>query len=123
MKKATIQAAALAAFATLAFAQDPVKLDPKHYKVEFENPQVRVLRVTYGVGEKSVMHEHPANVAVFLTEAHGKFTMADGKNQTADWTAGAVKWDSGGSHLPENVGHKPFQLVLVELKGKPALAK
>ena len=123
MKKATILAAALAAFATLAFAQDPVKLDPKHYKVEFENPQVRVLRVTYGPGEKSLMHEHPATVAVFLTEAHAKFTMPDGTSQKADMKAGDIKWDAGGKHLPENAGDKPFSLVVVELKGKPALAK
>jgi hypothetical protein len=38
-----------------SFAQDAVKVDPKHYKVEFENDQVRVLRITYGPGEKSVM--------------------------------------------------------------------
>ena len=25
-----------------SFAQDAVKVDPKHYKVEFENDQVRV---------------------------------------------------------------------------------
>lgn len=27
-----------------SLAQDAVKVDPKHYKVEFENDQVRVLR-------------------------------------------------------------------------------
>ena len=47
-----------------ALAQDPVKVDPKHYKVEFENANVRVLRVTVGPGEKSVMHWHPNAVAV-----------------------------------------------------------
>jgi quercetin dioxygenase-like cupin family protein len=36
--------------------------------VEFENEQVRVLRIGYGAGEKSVMHEHPNAVAVFLTD-------------------------------------------------------
>jgi quercetin dioxygenase-like cupin family protein len=46
-------------------AQDPVQVDSKHYKVEFENEQVRVLRITYGPHEKSVMHEHPNAVAVF----------------------------------------------------------
>ncbi len=48
--------------------QDPLKVDPKHYKVEFENDRVRVLRITYGPREKSVMHGHPATVAVFSTE-------------------------------------------------------
>jgi hypothetical protein len=37
-------------------ALDPVKLDPDHYKVEFENDRVRVLRVNYGPRERSVMH-------------------------------------------------------------------
>ena len=35
---------------------DPLKVDPKHYKVEFENDRVRVLRITYGPREKSVIH-------------------------------------------------------------------
>ena len=59
-----------------ALAQDAVKVDPKHYKVEFENDQVRVLRITYGPHEKSVMHEHPANVAVFLTDGQASTTIS-----------------------------------------------
>ena len=106
-----------------AMAQDPVKVDAKHYKVEFENDQVRVLRITYGPHEKSVMHAHPANVAVFLTDGHGTFTLPDGKTQDAPFKAGTSQWDGGGKHLPENVGDKPFELVLVELKAKPAAAK
>ena len=31
-----------------AMAQDPTEVDSKHYKVVFENDQVRVLRITYG---------------------------------------------------------------------------
>jgi quercetin dioxygenase-like cupin family protein len=123
MRQVLMVAAALAASVTLALAQDPVKVDPKHYKVEFENEQVRVLRITYGPGEKSVMHDHPANVAVFLTDIQGKFTQPDGKSQKVDWKAGMIKWDSGGEHLPENAGDKPFELIVVELKSKPATAK
>ena len=48
---------------------DPVKVDAKHYKVEFENESVRVLRISYAPGEKSVMHYHPNAVAVYLTTA------------------------------------------------------
>ena len=62
-------------------AQDPVKVDSKHYKVEFENSQVRVLRIKYGPHEKSVMHRHPNSVAIFLTDIHGKFTFPNGKTQ------------------------------------------
>src|SRR6202030_2766241 len=70
-----------------AMAQDPIKVDAKHYKVEFENDQVRVLRITYGPHEKSVMHGHPASVAVFLTDGQSRFTMPDGKTQDAPMEA------------------------------------
>ena len=102
------------------FAQDPVKVDPKHYKVEFENDQVRVLRISYGVGEKSVMHQHPNSVAVFLTDGNVKFTTPDGKSEERPAKAGGTMWSPGGKHLPENAGDKPFELILVELKGKAA---
>ena len=34
-------------------AQDPVKVDPTHYKVVFENASVRVLKIDYAAGAKS----------------------------------------------------------------------
>jgi quercetin dioxygenase-like cupin family protein len=105
------------------FAQDPVKVDPKHYTVEFENQQVRVLRIRYGPGDKSVMHEHPASVAVFLTDGQTKFTLPDGKTQQLPAKAGAAVWEAAGKHLPENIGDKPFELILVELKSKPTTGK
>ena len=106
-----------------AKAQDPVKIDPKHYKVELENAQVRVLRIAYGPHEKSVMHDHPDGVAVFLTDHHVKFTYPDGKTEERHAKAGESAWSKAGKHLPENLSDKPFELILVELKGKPAAAK
>jgi quercetin dioxygenase-like cupin family protein len=103
-----------------AMAQDPVKVDAKHYKVVFENDQVRVLRITYGPGEKSVMHDHPASVAVFLTDHHVKFTYSDGKTEESHPKPGESSWTPAGKHLPENISDKPFELILVELKAKPA---
>jgi quercetin dioxygenase-like cupin family protein len=123
MQKVTLLAAALLVCAVPVHAQDAVKVDPKHYKIEFENDQVRVLRINYGPGEKSVMHEHPANVAVFLTDGKGKFTLPDGTVQEVPLTAGTAIWDGGGKHLPENIGDKPFELILVELKSKPETAR
>ena len=100
-----------------ALAQDPVVVDSAHYKVEFENEQVRVLRVNYAPGETSVMHEHPANVAVFLTDGKGKFTLPDGKSQEVPIKGGTTREGGAEKHQPENIGDKPFELILVELKG------
>ena len=95
---------------------DSVAVDPKHYKVEFQNARVRVLRIKYGPGEKSVMHAHPANVAIFLTDGQTKMTLPDGKTNVDGAKAGQVQWAGEGKHLPENSGSKPFELVLVELR-------
>ncbi|HEY6198160.1 MAG TPA: cupin domain-containing protein [Candidatus Binatia bacterium] len=103
-----------------ALAQDAAKVDSKHYKVELENAQVRVLRVNYAPGEKSVMHSHPASVVVFLTDAKVKFTLPDGKTQDMTVKAGTTQWNAAAKHLPENVGDKPFEVIVVEMKGKPA---
>lgn len=99
-----------------ALAQDPVKVDPAHYKVQFENDQVRVLRIRYGPHEKSVMHDHPASVAVFLTDTKGQFTLPGGQIQRDSAKAGETRWADAGSHLPESLSDKPFELVVIELK-------
>ena len=123
MPKSLLLAALLVLVSFTAMAQDAVKVDPKHYKVEQENNQVRVLRIHYGPHEKSVMHEHPASVAVFLTDGDSKFTTPDGKTTEAHVKSGQIMWEDAGKHLPENTGGKPFDLILVELKAKRAAAK
>jgi len=95
---------------------DPVKLDPKHYSVVLENDEVRVLRAKYGAGEKSVMHEHPASVAVSLTDYHMKMNLADGKAQDVTSKAHDATWADAGKHLPENIGGKPVEVIVIELK-------
>jgi quercetin dioxygenase-like cupin family protein len=101
-----------------AIAQDAAQVDAKHYKVTFENEQVRILRITYGPKEKSVMHEHPNSIAVFLADGQIRFTLADGKSQDVSVKAGESAWNPAGKHLPENMGEKPFEVVLIELKTK-----
>ena len=105
-----------AAMTSFAASEDSVAVDPKHYKVEFQNDRVRVLRIKYGPGEKSVMHAHPANVAVFLNDGQAKMTLPDGKARATDMKAGQVLWSGKEKDLPENSGGRPFELVLVELK-------
>jgi hypothetical protein len=99
-----------------AFAQDPVVADPAHYSVVFENDQVRVLRIQYGPNEGSVMHEHPAGVAVFLDDLNGEFTLPDGEVVNVQGKAGDAVWTEAGAHQPRNLTDAPFELIQVELK-------
>ena len=83
---------------------DPVLIDPKHYKVVFENDQVRVLRVHYEPHEKGATHEHILNrVVVYLNDQPG--AKADDVR-----TAGAA------THAEENASDRPADRIAVELK-------
>jgi quercetin dioxygenase-like cupin family protein len=104
------------ACAVPAFAQDATKVDPKHYKVEFENSRVRIVRAKYGPHEKSVMHSHPNLVAIFQTNGRVKFTYPDGKSEERDLTAGQALWTPATRHLPENLTDSEMEVILVEMK-------
>jgi len=111
--------AVLLGFAALpAAAQDPVKADPKHYKVEFENAQVRVLRFHYGPHEKSVMHSHPNLVLVALTDGKIRFELPGGKTEEREIKANQPAWNEATVHNPENLSDKPIEGILVEIKAK-----
>ena len=85
-------------------ALDPVKVDPQHYQVAFENEYVRVLRVHYDAHEKGQTHEHILNrVVLYLNDQPG--AKADDVR-----VAGAAK------HAEENASGEPADRIAVELK-------
>jgi quercetin dioxygenase-like cupin family protein len=99
-----------------SLAQDAAEVDPEHYKVEFENDQVRVLRINYSPGDKSVMHSHPEGVVIFLTDGSGRFTYPDGKTEDMNFESGLVIWTEAQTHQSENNGDKPFEVIQIEMK-------
>jgi hypothetical protein len=103
---------------TATFAEDAVIADPAHYTVEFENDHVRIIRIKYGPGEKSVMHSHGPNVAVFLSKSVVRMTSPDGTSRDEPTEVGVAAWDNAGEHLPENLSDEPLEVVLVELKSQ-----
>lgn len=96
--------------------RDPVTVDSEHYNVELENDRVRVLRIKYGPGEKSVMHGHPMTIAIFLNDATFRFTYPDGRSENGTARAGEIMHLDELEHLPENIGTEPFEVIAVELK-------
>jgi beta-alanine degradation protein BauB len=99
-----------------ALAQDPVKVDPAHYKVVLENPAVRVLKVSYPVGEKSQMHQHPDATVVVLSASKVRFATPDGKSQDVDMASESAMYTPAGTHTPANIGTGPVDGLLVEFK-------
>ena len=83
---------------------DAATVDAAHYKVLFENDQVRVLRVRYEAHEKGVLHEHLLNrVVVYL-------------NDQAKMKAGDVRMAGAATHTEENIGDQYAERIAVELK-------
>ena len=123
MSKLIVLALFVVSFCSVVHAQDAVKADSKHYTVEFENDEVRVLRIKYGPHEKSIMHQHPNAVAIFVTDSNTKFSFPTGEPQTIPAKAGEVRWTPAATHLPENLGDQPFEVILVELKSKKSAKK
>jgi hypothetical protein len=96
---------------------DPVKIDPKHYKVDFENSQVRVLRATVEGHGKTPRHEHAVNrVTVFLTDQEFRVTDPQGKVDLVKHKAGDAIWGTPITHMEENLSDKAFEVVAIELK-------
>jgi hypothetical protein len=83
---------------------DPVTVDGRHYKVELDNEQVRVLRVHYEPREKGQTHEHILNrVVVYLNDQPGA-------------KADDVRMAGATTHVEENASDRPADRIAVELK-------
>lgn len=104
--------------AICAFAQDPTKVEPTHYKLDFENERVQVVSVHYGPHEKSVLHDHPGVVVVVLTKAHLRFTDQDGKTRELFFKPGEVRWYPPFKHRVENLGDTSYDAVYIGIKGQ-----
>jgi hypothetical protein len=83
---------------------DPVAVDPQHYKVDLENEFVRVLRVTFGPGEKGARHEHILNRVVFY--------LNDQPNAKAD----DVRMSGAATHTEANESAQTAYRIAVEIK-------
>jgi len=100
-----------------ATAQDAVKADSKHYTVVLDNPSVRVLKISYAPGDKSVMHQHPEAIVIPLASSKVRFTLPDGKTEDSELTKDSAMYMPAGTHNPTNVGTGKVDAILVEFKG------
>jgi quercetin dioxygenase-like cupin family protein len=103
-------------FCTVALAQDPLKVEPTHYKLAFENEHVQVVNVHYGPHEKSGLHAHMGGVVVVLTAGHLRFTDEKGKTQEVLAKPGEPRWFPPFKHKVENLGNTEYNAVYIGIK-------
>ena len=96
-------------------SMDPTELEPDHYKAEFENDHVRILRITYAAGDEAGLHSHPNGVLVSLSDASAALTLEDGTEREDNFTAGDTIWAPAETHRGKAT--TDLELILIELKG------
>src|ERR1700745_2589486 len=114
-------AAAMVCLTANLAAQDPTKVEPKHYRLHFENDHVVVIDIHYGPREKSDLHDHPGGVVVNLTGGNLKFTDQNGKVTKVYAKAGESRWFPPVKHKVENLGDETYNAVYIAIK-KTAMA-
>jgi len=97
---------------------DALRVDPKDYKLEFENNQVRVVRLKVAPHASVPMHENTLNrVVVYLTDQNVRETSPDGKATVGQHKAGEYSFGGPSKHTLDNLSDKPYEAIIVELKG------
>lgn len=99
-----------------AVAQDPVVVNPKIVKVEFENDHVRILRMHYGPHDRLEMHSHPAKAEVQVTDGSVRISTPDGQSRDDPGSAGEFFWLEPTRHAVENLGNAPLEIIEIEMK-------
>jgi len=107
-----------------AQAQDPVTVDPEHYKVLYEDSAVRVLRYDDAPGHFVPKHTHQYPYRVYvITAATREFRSLDDKTKECQKTAGPTKLFANDelmrppvTHCEANTGTSPTHLIIFELK-------
>jgi len=93
---------------------DAITADSKHYKVEFENDIVRVLRVRLDAGDSTPRHAHSAYCAIEISDS----SLKEGDGPTSESKAGEVFCGNATSHAPKNVGKALAESIVVEFKNR-----
>ncbi len=105
-------------YAVSANAQDPVKVDPQHFKVLFENEEIRVIEVRVEAGGKVPRHSHPSGFAYALSDFKAKTTLPDGTIIVGEYKAGQFTETKPVTHMEENTGETLAHLLLIEFKAR-----
>jgi len=104
---------------SMAHAQvsfDPIRVDPQHFKVEYEDTKVRVLRFRLAPGEKSPMQEHAGRTVVSMTNSKVRTVSFYGEVREQAFHAGEALHLLPMRYAVENIGSEAVETVSTEFK-------
>ena len=97
-------------------SRDALQIAPQHYRLEFENDKMRVLRLTLKPSETVPMHDDKDALIVCLRECHMRFTSPNGRSEDIHMEAGGARWIYGDTRSEKNLGTQPADLLFIETK-------
>jgi hypothetical protein len=105
-------------------AQDPAKVQPRSYRVVFENSEVRVLEYSSvpGMGVCGAgLHSHPRSLNIALTPSRVRVSV-NGNAFVATNKEGDVWYTPPVTHEAENISGHGVRALMVEFKTPPPRA-
>ena len=96
--------------------RDALQVDTQHYRLDFENEKMRVLRLTLKPSETVPMHDDKDVLVVCLKECHVRLTAPNGRSEDIHMEAGTSRWIYGETRSEKNLGTKPVEMLFVETK-------
>jgi hypothetical protein len=98
-------------------ARDPLKVNPKNVKVEFDNEFVRVLRCKYAANVPEPLHEHLSErrLTVALESVDLKVTTQGAADRSATLAAGQASWSTGPA-VHAATANRDVELIVIEFK-------
>lgn len=128
--RALLLAAAALHLSAFAFGQDPLKVAPDAYRLQFENEWVKVTRVYYGPRAHVPLHDHSRLPAayVYLNDS-GPINFSHAGWEHPVLTRPATRAGSfrlspttavGETHAVENPTDTPSDFLRIEFKTRPA---
>jgi len=82
----------------------------------FMNDRARLLRIKIAPGGRSGRHSHPNHLMYVLKPSRMRVKMPNGDIQEYKGKAGDSVWLEAGDYEAENIGDKPFEAVLFEIR-------
>ena len=115
----TLLGPALFLLLPVSFSQELPPINPQTEKVEFENDQIRVVRIRYAAHENSGMQSHLQRAVVRIKDRHIRETEADRQSEKRSAKADEFVWVNGGTHSVENLGDHAIETIEIEFKHAP----
>jgi len=96
--------------------RDAFSADSKHFHRDFENKQIRVLRLTLEADESVPMHRTSDTLLVCIKSCHLRLQQPDGHIHDVHMNEGETRWLPSDIRSEKNIAGRPLEIIFIEIK-------